>query len=305
MNLTLVVMAAGMGSRFGGLKQITPVDEEGNFIMDYSIYDAIKVGFSKVVFVIREEFLQDFQNTIGKRLENKIKVDYAFQKIEDIPVSFEAHERKKPWGTVQAILTAKPYVEGSFVVINADDFYGFNAFKTAAQFLKQIKEPFTYANISYQFSITKSLEGDVKRGVLTLNDQKICSIVECSVGESNGKILAKPLNGDAPFEIEESHPVSMNFFAFQYDVFSILEEYWQNYFKQELEIILNEEVLLPECLKENVLKGKITILNTPSNSVWLGMTYRSDLEFVMRSIIDLKIKGEYPDFLWKDYCENE
>ncbi len=302
MDLTLVVMAAGVGSRFGGLKQITPIDEDENFIIDYSVYDALRVGFKKVVFVIREEFLSDFKSTIGKRLEGKIEVEYAFQKIEDIPISVDIKDRTKPWGTVQAILAAKPYVSGSFVVINADDFYGKNAYKAAADFLKNVTTSYTYANISYEYGVTKSEEGSVKRGVLTLLDNQIKSIVECSVGLEDNQVIARPLLGGEPFSIEENHPVSMNFFAFQYDVFTLLEEFWTNYFQQSKEKILSGEALLPECLKENIESGRITILNQPSNSVWLGMTYRSDLPFVMDSIHNLKDKGDYPEHLWEDYC---
>ena len=300
MDLTLVVMAAGMGSRFGGLKQVTPIDEEENFIIDYSVYDALRAGFTKVVFVIKEENLDIFKETIGRRIKDKIEVCYAFQKIEDIPVSLDISKREKPWGTVQAILAARPYVRGSFVVINADDFYGKNAFLSAAKFLKNVQTPYTYANISYAYGVTKSKEGAVKRGVLSLDNNKVTSIIECSIEKNNGKIMASPLNGKMPFEIEENHPVSMNFFAFQNDCFSILEEYWQKYFQQEEETILKNEVLLPECLKENIESGKITILNQPSDSVWLGMTYRSDLEFVMRSILKLREEGEYSIPLWED-----
>lgn len=300
MKKTLVVMAAGVGSRFGGLKQITPIDEDENFIIDYSVYDAIKAGFSKVVFIIREEFLNDFKSTIGKRLEGKIEVCYVFQKIEDIPISLDLKGRTKPWGTVQAILAAKPYVDEPFVVINADDFYGVNAFLTAAEFLDNVKNSYTYANISYAFGVTKSLEGAVKRGVLSLEGDKVISIVESSVGYEEDKVIAHPLNGEEPFEIAEDHPVSMNFFAFQQDVFGLLEEFWKDYFKQSEEKILKGEVLLPECLKENIEKGKITILNQPGKSVWLGMTYRSDLDSVKNAIDKLKEKEEYHKHLWED-----
>ena len=301
--MTLVIMAAGMGSRFGGLKQIEPVGPNGEFIIDYSIYDAIQAGFKKVVFVIREEHLDLFKDSIGKRLEGKIEVSYAFQKIEDIPTDLDIHFRTKPWGTVQAILASRPFVNSSFFVINADDFYGANAFLTAAQFLNTVTTPFTYANISYEYGVTKSLEGAVKRGVLSLENDQVKSIIECSIGYDEGKIIAQPLSGDAPFEISEDTPVSMNFFAFQNDVYSLLEEYWQNYFKQEKEVILEGEVLLPECLKENIEKGIVTILNQPSCSVWLGMTYRSDLEFVKNSIQKLKNDGIYKQHLWEGFCE--
>lgn len=300
MKKTLVVMAAGLGSRFGGLKQITPIDEDGNFIMDYSIYDAIKAGFEKVVFIIREEFLSDFESTIGKRLEGKIEVSYAFQKLEDIPISLDLKKRTKPWGTIQAILSVKPFVDGPFVIVNADDFYGAGAFLASAKFLEQETTPYTYANISYQYGVTKSKEGAVKRGVLSLEEDKIISIIECSVGEEAGKIVARPLNGSEPFEIKEEHPVSMNFFAFQQDVFDLLEEFWENYFQQDVDKILEGEVLLPECLKEYIENGRITIFNQPGNSTWLGMTYKSDLELVEKAIANLKEKGEYGTHLWEE-----
>ena len=303
MDLTLVVMAAGVGSRFGGLKQATPIDLDGNFIMDYSVYDAIRAGFTNVVFVIQEEHLDLFQRTIGKRLENKIHVSYAFQKIEDIPKEMELSSRTKPWGTVQAILAAKPYVNGSFVVINADDFYGKNAYFAAADFLLNVEKPFTYANISYEYGITKSLEGSVKRGVLSLEEDKVSSIIECSIGDENGRILATPLLEGKAFEIFDTTLVSMSFFAFQQDIFGLLESYWENYFLQSEEEILAGEVLLPECLKENIKSGKITVYNQPSHSEWIGMTYRSDLPVVEEKMKDLRDRGIYPNCLWESACE--
>mgnify|MGYP001099933277 CR=1 FL=1 len=303
MDLTLVVMAAGVGSRFGGLKQATPIDLDGNFIMGYSVYDAIRAGFTNVVFVIQEEHLDLFQRTIGKRLENNIHVSYAFQKIEDIPKEMELSSRTKAWGTVQAILAAKPYVNGSFVVINADDFYGKNAYFAAADFLLNVEKPFTYANISYEYGITKSLEGFVKRGVLSLEEDKVCSIIECSIGNENGRILATPLFEGKAFEIFDTTPVSMSFFAFQQDIFGLLESYWENYFLQSEEEILAGEVLLPECLKENIKSGKITVYNQPSYSEWIGMTYRSDLPVVEEKMKDLRDRGIYPNCLWENACE--
>lgn len=302
MDLTLVVMAAGMGSRFGGLKQITPIDDDGNFIIDYSIYDAIRYGFKKVVFVIREEFFNDFKNTIGKRLENKVEVCYAFQKLEDIPVDIDISKRSKPWGTAQAILAAKPYVNGSFAVINADDFYGSNAYLEAANFLNNVKNPYHYACISYAFFDTKSLEGAVKRGVLSLDENKVTSIIESSIECVDDKVIASPLNGDTEFSILPDAPVSMNFFAFQNDIFSILEEYWKQYFNNSEEKIMEGEVLLPDCLNKNIINGKITMDNYPSHSKWLGMTYRSDLDIVKENIQELKNQNVYKEHLWEDFC---
>lgn len=306
MDLTLVVMAAGMSSRFGSLKQITPVDEDCNFIMDYSIHDAICAGFKKIVFVIKEEYLEVFQNTIGKRISDKAEVCYAFQKIEDIPVSLDISKRSKPWGTVQAILSSRPYVDGSFVLINADDFYGPKSFLAAAKFLRENQNSYTYANISYAFGTTKSLKGAVKRGVLTLDGDQIKLMIECSIDEEAGKIVATPLNGKKPFEMEENHPVSMNFFAFQKDIYEILEEYWENYFKQDESQILENEVLLPECLNEYIANGQITILNQPSKSIWLGMTYKEDLHVVKTNIQVLKDEEKlYKQHLWEDFSGNE
>ena len=299
MEKAIVVMAAGVGSRFGGLKQATPIDAEENFILDYSVYDAIKYGFTKVVFIIREEFLELFKSTIGKRLEGKIKVEYAFQKIEDIPISLDISNRTKPWGTVQALLSAKPYVNGQFIVLNADDFYGENAFREASLFLDNNKDSYTYACLSYEYGVTKSLEGSVKRGLLEFSkDNIITSIKECSIGYESNKLIARPLINNDSFEIKEDAPVSMNLFAFQNDVFDLLEEYYNDYFKQDKETILNGEVLLPECLMENIKKDKIKIINQPSNSLWIGMTYKSDLDIVKEKIKELKEKGVYKNSLW-------
>lgn len=302
MNYTLVVMAAGKSSRFGSSKQTTPVDSDGNFIIDYSIYDAIKAGFTKVVFVIQKKSLSIFQETIGKRLEGKIEVCYAFQSLEDVPVTFDVSKREKPWGTVQAILSAKPYVHESFVVINADDFYGRNAFLEAVQFLKSVQTPFTYANISYRYGVTKSLNGSVKRGVLKLKGDRIKSIQECQIETVQLKNIATPLLGGESFVISDEDPVSMNFFAFQKDVFDLLEEYFKNFFLQE-DIILEGEVLLPACLQENIENKKITIINRPGKSLWLGMTYKEDLQVVKTNIQFLKdTEGLYNNHLWEDTC---
>lgn len=306
MDLTLVVMAAGMGSRFGGLKQIAPVDEDGNYLIDYSIYDAIEAGFIKVVFVIQEENLRVFEETIGNRLKSKVQIEYAFQKIDAIPSSLiDIKKRNKPWGTVQAILAAKPFVSGSFAVINADDFYGKNAYVEAVRFLKNVKSPYTYANISYSVGKTKSLKGTVKRAVLSCSDEKITSIIESEISFFKDNTVATPLNGETSFSINEDTPVSMNFFAFQNDVFSILEEYWENYFKQSEEKIMNGEALLPVCINENLIDKKITLINVPGNSEWLGMTYHEDLDFVKKSIQNLKDKQVYKTHLWEDYCGKE
>ncbi len=299
MEKTLVVMAAGVGSRFGGLKQITPIDSEGNFIIDYSVYDAIKNGFTKVIFIIKEDYLELFKNSIGKRIEDKIKVDYAFQSVEAIPIAMDLKRREKPWGTVQALLCAQSYVQGPFIVINADDFYGERAFQKASAFLDQVDQPFSYACLSYEFGMTQSLNGSVKRGVLELSGDFVHSIVESKIEYDDGKLIATPLNGTSKFVIQEETPVSMNMFAFQADIFPILEEYWLSFFQQDQEKLLIAEALLPECLMEKIKKEKIKILNLPSESIWLGITYQSDLERVKIQLQELKKQNKYPKKLWR------
>ncbi len=299
MEKTLVVMAAGVGSRFGGLKQIVPVDSEEQFIIDYSIFDAIKKGFTKVVFIIKEEYLKLFKDSIEMRIADKIKVEYAFQRVEDVPLTNFKIMREKPWGTVQALLCAKNYVKEPFIVINADDFYGEKAFQKASEFLDNNRTPYYYACLSYQFGVTQSSYGSVKRGVLELSGEFVHSIIESKIDWDKDKLIATPLNGETPFDIQKETPVSMNLFAFQPDVFSILEDYWLSFFKQDQETLLTREALLPECLMENIKKDKIKILNLPSESIWLGMTYQSDLEIVKTKLQNLKKQNKYPKHLWR------
>lgn len=299
MKKTLVVMAAGMGSRFGGLKQIEPVGPNGEFIIDYSVYDAKRAGFEKVVFVIKKELEQAFKETIGKRVEDKIEVAYAFQEINDIPAKgYLAEKRMKPWGTIQAVLSAKDYTEGDFVVINADDFYGHDSYLKASKFLDESKIENEYACISYPFNVTASKFGSVKRGVCFVEGDAITEIIESKITVDGDKALAEPLNGDQSFKMELNQPVSMNMFAFKYKFFEYLEKYFQDYFKQDDEVILNSEALLPELVKDKLLAGEITLKNIVSDSMWLGITYREDLEELVSSIKLLIENGEYPNKLW-------
>ena len=300
-NLTLVVMAAGMGSRFGGLKQLQPVDDDGNFLLDYSVYDALRSGFKNVVFVIKEELFDDFKNTVGKRLEGKINVSYAFQKKEDIPYNNLSiiDKREKPWGTTQAIYCSKNYVPGSFAVINADDFYGFKAYQEVANFLNDNNQKYQYVSIPYEYSKTASECGRVKRGVCEIVDGKLKKIIECSIERKNNTIIASPLDGRKPFEIKENTLVSMNIFGFKNDFYELLQEEIEEYFKQSEENILNNEILLPDCLEKNLENGKIEIESIPVNSEWIGMTYKEDLPLVKERILKLKEEGSYPKHLWR------
>lgn len=300
-KLTLVVMAAGMGSRFGGLKQITSVDSDDNFLLDYSVYDAIKAGFSKVVFIIKEENFDVFKDTVGKRIEDKIEVDYAFQDMKDIPdISRLSDTRVKPWGTAQAVLCARDYVPGSFAVINADDFYGYDSYDIVAKFLRENNDDNTNIVVPYPFNKVDSKYGSVKRGVLEYKDDNVERIIECSVGyEDDGRVLAKPLNGEDEFYIEADHPVSMNMFGFKNKFFDYLDKYFKDFFANNDNDFEKGEALLPECILENLVKGNITLKYQTSSADWLGMTYKEDLESVVNKLEEKRKNGEYPQHLWK------
>ena len=298
-ELTLVVMAAGMGSRFGGLKQITPVDDDNNFLIDYSVYDAIRSGFKKVIFIIKKENLEIFKETIGKRIESKIKVEYAFQEMENVPEFVTIpNNRLKPWGTVHAILAAKDLIHGGFAVINADDFYGYDSYKILAEFLNDEKNKDSNIAIPYPFNSVDSKYGFVKRGVLYLNEDNVEDIVECNVGYEDNKVMAKPLNGDTPFEIEPTHPVSMNMFGFQESILKDFEDYFTNFMKENLEHLDTAESLISEFLQDYLRSKKITLKSRTSSGLWLGMTYKEDLEEVKQNLENLKKSGEYPTHIW-------
>ncbi len=299
-DLTLVVMAAGMGSRFGGLKQITPVDEDGNFLIDYSVYDAIKAGFKKVVFIIKEENLDIFKETIGKRLEKQIEVMYAFQKIEDVPSFVKIPDgRVKPWGTVHAILAAKDLITGNFAVINADDFYGYDSYRILSNYLANSNDLNEHISIPYPFNLVSSKFGFVKRGVLFYENEKVKKILECNVGYENGKVIAKPLDGKESFTISETHPVSMNMFGFKKSILKDLEDYFVSFMHENINNLENVEALLPIFLEDYLEKGQISLTYKVSNGTWLGMTYKEDLDEVKEKLNELKMKGEYPDHLWQ------
>ena len=301
-KLTLVVMAAGMGSRFGGLKQITPIDDDGNFLIDYSVYDAIRAGFEKVVFIIKKENLEDFKNTIGKRLEDKIKVCYAFQDLKNVPSFVKVPEtRVKPWGTVHAVLAARDFIDGPFAVINADDFYGFDSYKIVADYLLNSKDESEQIAIPYPFCKVDSSYGFVKRGVLFFENHYVKKIIECNVGYEDGKVLAKPLDGSKPFFIEEDHPVSMNMFGFKNSILQDLDNYFVSFMKENQAHLEDVEALLPVFLEEYLENQKIRLTYQTSKGTWLGMTYKEDLEEVKNKISELKMNGEYPEHLWQNY----
>jgi len=297
--MTLVIMAAGMGSRFGGLKQIEPVGPNGEFIIDYSVYDAKKAGFDKVVFVIKKELESIFKETIGKRIENFIEVSYAFQEKEDVPSKeYLVPLREKPWGTVQAVKVARPFVEGDFAVINADDFYGYDSYLKASQFLDNSHNDKEYACITYPFNVVSSKYGSVKRGVCYTDGEYITELVESKVELVGDHAEAEELATGKKFDIPVTQPVSMNMFAFKKGLFAYLNDAFIKYFENSDEEILKGESLLPELIKELLENKEITLKNVISNGMWYGITYREDLEGLKISIQNLIDSGVYPNKLW-------
>jgi len=295
---TLLVLAAGMGSRFGGLKQVEPIDENGNFIIDYSIFDALRAGFSKVVFVIREKNLDIFKNSIGNRISKYIEVDYAFQEKEFFVPSDKCEGREKPWGTAHAVLCCKDKIKGDFLVINADDFYGYKSFQLAVKFMNEKSSDKEYANIVYKMANTLTSNGAVKRGVCYDVDGNLQKIIECSVENVNGKIFAKPLNEEISFEVNQDQHVSMNFLCLNSTFFIALEKEFAK-FISESRNLLKDECLIQEVMFSNSKKSGIPIKIIESDAVWYGVTYREDKESLVKSIKALVDAGQYPQNLWE------
>ena len=302
--MELVILAAGMGSRFGGLKQIEPIDEYNNFIIDYSIYDAIEAGFDCVTFIIKKEIFEEFKETIGKRVESKIKTKYAFQELDDLPDGFNLPiGRSKPWGTAHAILAARDVIEDNFIIINADDYYGKDAFKVAANYLKNQNntDNCKYANVVYQVKNTITENGSVKRGLCLLDDQgNFKEMVESSIEkDENGTIIATSLdNPDRKFILQGHEPVSMNMFVFTKDILTFLNERFEDFLNQNSNNILSCEYLIPTVVSELFAEGKVTLSLLDTTSVWYGVTYKEDKDEVVKALKKLVDENQYKVGLW-------
>lgn len=299
-DLTLLIMAAGMGSRFGGLKQIEPIGPNGEFLIDYSIYDAIKAGFTKVVFIIKEENYEIFKETVGKRIEKSIEVEYAFQSLSDIPSGYEVPEgRKRPWGTGHAILSARDIIKNKFAVINADDFYGRDAYFVVADFLKNEYPSNTYSIVGYDVVNTLTENGAVKRGVCTIKDRNLVNLIESNVIEENGEIVAAPLDGRESFTITRDTKVSMNMLGFNTSLFTYLEDNFSSFLEKSKENPLDCEYLIPDLLIKAKEEGYANVEVLDTSAEWKGVTYPEDKEGVVTAISDLIKSGEYPQNLWE------
>lgn len=296
--MTLVIMAAGMGSRFGGLKQIEPVGPNGEFIIDYSIYDAIKAGFTKVVFIIKEENYDIFKDTVGKRIEGKIDVEYVFQDIKNVPVGVVLPEnRVKPLGTGHAILSCKGVVNEPFTIINSDDFYGRDAYMKAANFLNE--NTTDYAMIGYLIGNTLTENGSVKRGYSEQLDGYLSNIIESSVYRENDKIKVEPLDGRVGFYAKDSDLVSMNMFCFKPDMINYLDKRFKKFFDENQDNLEKCEYLIPDVVFERIENDNLKVRIIDTDSKWMGVTYKEDKEELVNYINGLIEKGEYPNNLYK------
>lgn len=301
----LVIMAAGMGSRFGGLKQIAPVDEYGDIIIDFSIFDAKEAGFEKVVFIIKKAIEEEFKEHIGNRIAEKIQVEYVYQETDLLPEGYEPPEgRVKPWGTAHAILCCKPVIHSPFMVINADDYYGKTAFKTMYDALMELEDgdKYQYAMVGYRLSNTLTDFGSVARGVCTVDENgKLVDIVERTMIERRGEDAAYSEDGGNTWtDIAGDSTVSMNMWGFSESIMGELENRFSAFLDKALtENPLKGEYFLPfvvdELLKEN--KAEVTVLTSADR--WYGVTYKEDKQQVMDAIQSLKDQGLYPQKLWE------
>lgn len=299
-DMTLLVMAAGMGSRFGGLKQIEPFGPSDEFIIDYSIYDAIKAGFNKVVFVIKSENYEIFKETIGNRIEPHIKVEYCFQDINDLPVGYKVPEgRVKPWGTAHAILSAKDKIHENFAIINADDFYGQEAYLDVAKFLQNTTDENEYVVIGYNVEHTLTEHGSVKRAVLQSNGNLLTKLIESNIEKVGDEIVATPLNGDESFKINKDTAVSMNMFGFSSNLFKYIEDNFTTFLDENKDNLDKCEYLIPDLLTKLMNENKINIKVIPTKAKWQGVTYKEDKPKVVERITNEIEKGLYGKDLWK------
>ncbi len=297
-DITLVVMAAGIGSRFGGgIKQLEPVGPHGEIIMDYSIYDAIEAGFNKIVFVIRKDLEKDFDEIIGQRMKEKVHVEYAFQELDNIPDTYREvfKERTKPWGTGQAILACKDLIHEPFLVINADDYYGKKAYQTAYDYLVSMHntDVLPICMVGFILKNTLSDNGGVTRGICQVDvNHQLVDIVEThNIEKTNGKAV---VNGK---EIDADSVVSMNMWGLDPRFFDVLESRFNDFLASLDPTDLKSEYLLPTIIGD-LLRAKETVVDVlKSDDEWFGVTYKEDKQLVKESIQKLIEQGVYPEKL--------
>lgn len=295
--MTAIILAAGLGSRYGGLKQLDPVGPNGEFIIDYSVYDCIRAGFDKIVFIIKEENLEIFEETIGSRIKGDVKIEYAFQNMNDLPDGFSCPEdRVKPWGTAHALRSCRNIVDDKFVIFNADDFYGKETFAVMYDSLADVSGSM-YSMPGYTLSNTLSENGHVARGVCSAENGNIKNIREIKQIMRIDGVVKYENNGNW-VEIDENSPVSMNFWGFTPDIFEYIENAFVDFLRDPETDLIKDEFYIPSVIDIGVRKNafECKIINTPSK--WMGVTYKDDkpafVEF-LKSKIEC---GDYPEKLW-------
>ena len=298
---TLVIMAAGMGSRFGGLKQMTPVDEEGHFIIDFSLYDAYRAGFRRVAFIIKREIEQTFRKTIGARMEKWFHVDYVYQELDRLPEGFAVPEgRKKPWGTAHAVACCRGVVEGPFAVINSDDFYGRGAYEEIYRFLTEHETPHHYAMLGYQLRNTVTEFGSVARGVCHVQDGMLLDITERTKIFKRGQDAAYTEDGETFVPLSGDTQVSMNFWGFTPEILDEIWDAFPAFLAENLPVNPEKcEFYLPTFVGSRLAEEKVSVRVLPCMETWHGVTYKEDLDSVKAAIGQLKREGKYPARLWE------
>ena len=299
MGITLLVLAAGMGSRYGGLKQLDQLGPHGETMMDYSVFDAIRAGFTRAVFVIRRDFEQEFKERVGKRYSKHIKVEYAFQDRNDLPGKFKCPEgREKPWGTGHAVYAARELLDEPFVALNADDFYGRDSFAKAAKFLTcpPASKLIRGCICAYTLRNTLSEHGSVSRGICTEKDGLLAKVVENPTISREGDRIVSELDGKK-YELAGDEPTSMNYWGFMPEFVGELEALFTE-FLEKRGSELKSEFYLPFAVDSLIHAGKARIDMLRSNASWFGITYREDRDGVCADLKKLAERGEYPERLF-------
>lgn len=301
----LIIMAAGMGSRYGGLKQIDPISDQGEIILDFSLYDAHMAGFEKAVFIIKKENEADFRALIDEKAGKHMEVEYAFQQLDDIPAGYTVPEgRVKPWGTCHAVLSARHLIEGPFAVINADDYYGPGAFASIYDYLEQAQddEKYRYCMVGYQLENTLTENGHVARGICQVSDKGYLEdIVErTKIMRRDGAAAYTEDDGESWHELAEGTTVSMNFWGFTQSFVREMEARFPAFLDKALaENPLKGEYFLPGVVDQLIKEQKASVRVLTSHDKWYGVTYKEDKESVVDALQSMKDKGLYPEKLWK------
>ncbi|MDD6920346.1 MAG: sugar phosphate nucleotidyltransferase [Eubacteriales bacterium] len=298
----LIVMAGGLGSRYGGLKQIDPVTEQGEIILDFSLFDAHRAGFDRAILIIREETKEDFDARLDNGARKYMQVDYAFQSVDDLPEGYNlSANREKPWGTAHAIMAARDIIDAPFAVINADDYYGVDSFKQIYKFLDGNRTEGSYAMVSYVLKNTVTENGHVARGICQISDDGyLVDIVERTQIAKKVDSIEFTEDGDTWTKLDPDTPVSMNFWGYTPTMMREIENRFEAFLrKAENNNILKDEYLIPRVTDEVIKEGNASCKVLVSKDKWYGVTYKEDKDSVVEALAKMKENGKYPEKLWK------